>query len=107
MKYFGQASNLIGPISASAMGPAITAQAPVINPPSTGFNIPMKGIFASFGIITAVIGLATIIGPILAYHGYKRNDDSIIWALAWLIAGAGWPVLLPVALIQGFAKPAE
>jgi hypothetical protein len=40
----------------------------------------------------------------LAYHGYAR-DQSWLWALAWgVFGGAIWPLALPIALAQGFAK---
>lgn len=46
-----------------------------------------------------------------AYHGYKRNeagDNPILWALWWGFWGALIPIItVPVALAQGFAKPAE
>lgn len=47
----------------------------------------------------AILGLASIA---CAYHGYRRNNDSIGYALAWgLTNGVG----IGVALKQGFAKP--
>jgi len=36
-----------------------------------------------------------------AYHGYKRNGDSLGYGLAWLFAG---PTGLGVAIQQGYAK---
>ncbi len=42
-----------------------------------------------------------------AYHGYKRTG-SVGWALGWAIAGGVAPIItLPIALAQGFAKPAR
>jgi hypothetical protein len=47
----------------------------------------------------AILGLASIA---CAYHGYRRNNDSIGYGLAWgLTNGVG----IGVALKQGFAKP--
>lgn len=37
----------------------------------------------------------------LVYHGYKRNN-SVGWALAWMLVP--WPIGIPIALAQGFAK---
>jgi hypothetical protein len=37
-----------------------------------------------------------------AYHGYKRNNGSIGWALGWSLTG---PIGLAIALAEGFAKP--
>lgn len=50
---------------------------------------------------------AAIVGS-LAYHGYKRNKGSVGWALAWgLGGGLVWPIMLPVAFVQGYGKPAK
>lgn len=37
-----------------------------------------------------------------AYHGYKRNNDSIGYGLAWFLTGYTG---LGMSLVQGFAKP--
>jgi hypothetical protein len=53
------------------------------------------------GRTTTVGGLANLayVGANI-YHGYKRHNDSIAWALGWGIAGnPGF------AVAQGFAKP--
>jgi hypothetical protein len=43
-----------------------------------------------------------------AYHGYKRNNQSAGWAVGWAFFGSVAPILaLPIALAQGFGKPAE
>lgn len=56
----------------------------------------------SFGWI-GVLSLA--VGSALAYHGYKRTQ-SVGWAVAWgLGGGAVWPIMLPIALAQGFGRP--
>jgi len=53
--------------------------------------------------VTIAIGTAAT--PVLAYHGYKRNN-SVGWAVAWGLFGSMvWPITLPVAFAQGFAKP--
>lgn len=41
------------------------------------------------------------------YHGYKRNNGSIGWALAWGLLGGLWPISIPLMLAQGFGKPIE
>lgn len=39
------------------------------------------------------------------YHGYKRNNGSIGWALGWGLLGAFFPVITPaVALAQGLGQ---
>lgn len=41
-----------------------------------------------------------------AYHGYKRNNESIGWGIGWALLGnIFWPVTIPVSLAQGFGKP--
>lgn len=37
------------------------------------------------------------------YHGYKRNNGSVGWAIGWFFV----PVVIgvPLALAQGFGKP--
>lgn len=40
-----------------------------------------------------------------AYHGYKRNDDSLGWGLAWGALGGLFPIITPaVAFAEGFAE---
>lgn len=41
------------------------------------------------------------------YHGYKRNNGSVGWALAWGLLGGIWPISIPLMLAQGFGKPIE
>lgn len=47
-------------------------------------------------------GVAFASGLAAAYHGFKRNDNHIGYALAWSLTGVTG---LGVALKQGFAKP--
>jgi hypothetical protein len=66
----------------------------------------------SFGATDTLGGKAwwlagTVAMGALAYHGYKRNN-SIGWALVWgLLGGIIWPITVPVALAQGYGKPAR
>lgn len=42
-----------------------------------------------------------------AYHGYKRNNGSLGWALGWGVLGGIFPIITPaVAFAEGFGKPA-
>lgn len=44
------------------------------------------------------------------YHGYKRNEarNPVAWALWWGLWGAVIPIItVPIAVAQGFAKPAR
>lgn len=57
------------------------------------------------GVVFSLLGLAgTALG---AYHGYRRNRGSIGWAIGWGLLGGMFPVItVPVALAQGYGKPA-
>ena len=59
--------------------------------------------------IDTAIWLGRIAGTVGgAYHGYKRNNDSIGWGIGWALLGnIFWPVTIPVSLAQGFGKPAK
>jgi len=51
--------------------------------------------------------LSMAAGAACAYHGFKRNE-SAGWAVAWAAFGSTIPLLaLPIALAQGFGKPAR
>lgn len=54
-------------------------------------------------IMLAVIGVVNLgITASNAYHGYKRNGDSLGYALAWTLAG---PAGLGLSRAQGYANP--
>lgn len=57
------------------------------------------------GIWTAIATVGAIAG---AYHGFKRNHGDVGWSLAWGLGGAVFPIptVVPIALLQGFGKPA-
>jgi len=47
-------------------------------------------------------------GAVSAYHGYKRNHDSVGWGLGWGLMGLMFPILAPVtAIAEGYALPLE
>lgn len=49
-------------------------------------------------ISTASMGLS-------AYHGYKRNDGSVGWAVGWGLLGGIFPVITPaIAFAQGLGE---
>lgn len=57
-------------------------------------------------LIGAWWSLSTVSGILSAYHGYKRNNGNLGWALAWYLAGSALPVVVPViAFTQGYALP--
>ncbi len=44
----------------------------------------------------------------VAFHGYKRNRNSVPWGLSWAMGGLLCPtVTLAFALTQGFADTAK
>ena len=56
----------------------------------------------AYSLLTFVSGCAA------GYHGFKRNNGSIGWALTWWFFGGLAPLItLPVAAFQGYAKPAR
>lgn len=59
------------------------------------------------GALNTIYGLAGLAGAGLgAYHGYKRNNDSIGWAVGWGLFGSVLPILaIPIAVAQGIGKP--
>lgn len=53
--------------------------------------------------IHAVASLAG--GAVGVYHGYKRNDDSVGWALGWGFFGSLLPLIaVPLMFGQGLGK---
>ncbi len=59
---------------------------------------------AWFGALYGV--LSVVSAGLGAYHGYKRHNGSVGWAIGWAALGTFAPVITPaVALAQGFGKP--
>ena len=56
--------------------------------------------------VRGIYGILSLAGASLgAYHGYKRNDESVGWAIGWALLGGAFPyVTLPVSYAQGFGK---
>ncbi len=62
---------------------------------------------ASLGALSdSIWSLLSVAGAAAgAYHGYKRNHESIGWAIGWALLGSIAPVItVPVAVAQGFGK---
>lgn len=57
--------------------------------------------------IAIAYGLASIAGAATgAYHGYRRNHESLGWALGWAFLGSLVPIVtIPVSIAQGFGEP--
>jgi hypothetical protein len=75
---------------------------------------PYQDTMAGFGVNGAppttgeyvYTGLAVASSAACAYHGYKRNNGSVGWAIGWWLLGGLLPVVAPViAVAQGYAKP--
>lgn len=45
--------------------------------------------------------------PICMYHGYKRNNGSVLWTIVWGGIGYIFPIIAPLyaAFKQGYAIP--
>jgi hypothetical protein len=56
-----------------------------------------------------IYGVASLAaGGIAAYHGYKRNGDSVGWAFGWYLFGAWLPFFaVPLALAEGYGTRAR
>lgn len=53
------------------------------------------------GIVDVLVAVA------LGYHGFKRNRKSVKWGAVWAVGGLLCPiVVLPMAIYQGFGRPA-
>lgn len=76
-----------------------SAHVPAIKPAKAGG----LGELSEIGMGGAIIKLA-MTGTAMAsfYHGYKRNNESILWGFLWSFLG---PLGLALALAQGFGKP--
>lgn len=65
------------------------------------------GAYGDGGAGQAIVGVVALASAAAsAYHGYKRNHDSVGWAIGWGLLGGLFPVITPViAVAQGYAKP--
>jgi hypothetical protein len=79
--------------------------ADAVTSPNAGANA-VTAEYATMGPlrkVAMVVGFAAV--PALAYHGFKRND-SAGWAVVWGLFGSMvWPITVPIAIAQGYAKP--
>lgn len=59
------------------------------------------------GIDFGLWDIACVAGATMGiYHGYKRNQGSVGWALGWGALGAVLPIVaIPLMLAEGFAEP--
>jgi hypothetical protein len=90
------------PLHASK-GPLAMTGADATAVPSTTTVVvsPMYSVLGTVGWVGSMAGMG-----LGAYHGYKRNHDSVGWGIGWgLLGGALWLPALIIAGVQGFAKP--
>lgn len=82
------------PMPAPVPAPLPGARPPVAKPEGILDNV--------VPILRPAVAMAAIV------HGYKRNNDSIGWALGWGALGyLFWWATGPIMVAQGFAKPAQ
>lgn len=63
----------------------------------------IKRLVNQYNTIIRVVNFASLASSIAnGYHGYKRNNDSLGYGLAWALTGT---LGLGLALEQGYAKP--
>lgn len=98
-----------GPFSEGSRfhGPVYTrpqATLPWQERPLWGVDEDIKAAKVSLAV-SAVYGIGTLAGMVGgAYHGYKRNGDSVGWAIGWALLGGFWPITIPVMIVQGFGE---
>ena len=87
---------LLGPAEDfEAMPPALKLQADAYGKGCDGCK-PARLLYGA--LQTASVGVS-------AYHGYKRNNGSIGWAIGWALLGGLFPVIVPaIALGQGLGE---
>ena len=58
--------------------------------------------------VSSALPLLSTLGFMMGlYHGYKRDQESVGWAIGWaFFGGILAPIAIPVMFIQGFGKPA-
>lgn len=97
MGYYGPGGGLF---AAAGLGQQTATPVPAVASTSTALTVSQPVRTAMY-----VAGTASVFA--LAYHGYKRNA-SIGWALVWgILGGAFWPLGVPIAIAQGYGKPAR
>ena len=55
-----------------------------------------------------IVGASTASAGLCAYHGFRRHEGSIGWALLWSTFGGLFPGFAPaLALAQGLGRPKD
>lgn len=60
-------------------------------------------------VTRAIYQVLSVASPAVGfYHGYKKNNGSILWGLWWSLMGRAFPVMTPaIAIADGLGKPNE
>lgn len=72
-----------------------------------GTQSQLRGLADDSPMIATVYRLLAIASAgVSAYHGYKRHNGSVGWAIGWGFLGGLFPVITPaIAFAQGIGKP--
>lgn len=93
---------------ASGLGLGRLGQLPeegVTAPPIQQITPPYARGMGTNGIGKLMALAGTLSMPVLAYHGYRRDGQSVWGAVKWGFFGSiVWPITLPIALAQGYGK---
>jgi hypothetical protein len=67
---------------------------------------PSTRVTSTMDTLRTVYEVAGVAGAAAgAYHGYKRNNGSVGWAIGWFVFGSFLPWLaLPIMFAEGFGK---
>lgn len=80
--------------------PAASATTPA-TPPTP---VAVQAVNAVGRGVWSVVGAASV--AVSTYHGYRRNNGSVGWAIGWGLLGGIFPIITPaVAVAQGLGKP--
>ncbi|MBL8605138.1 MAG: peptidoglycan-binding protein [Myxococcales bacterium] len=75
---------------------------PLVAPPKQGITMEFRTppMTPFWWLVSTASGAAS------AFHGYRRNNGSIPWAVTWGFLGGLFPVITPaIAVAQGFGEP--
>jgi hypothetical protein len=99
-----KAANIVFPaVSFMGLGQEVTTM-PVPDEPPAVPAVVVEAPPSPLRIVGRVLSMAG--AGLGAYHGYKRNRNSIGWAFGWSIFGGLMPIFaIPVAVAQGVGKP--
>ncbi len=87
-----------------APAPATEAAAPATLGDAGDAPITVDAGPSAGSVVYSMVATASMLAS--GYHGYKRHNGSVGWAIGWGILGAIFPILTPgVALIEGYAQP--